>query len=56
MRGMLFLQTFLTLCPAAFLATKLSGTPTAVAIFCSAADKFVNWYNEKFRFRMNTHH
>lgn len=34
--------TFFTVCPAAFLASKLSGTPTAADIFCSAADSKVN--------------
>lgn len=34
--------TFFTVCPAAFLATKLSGTPMAADIFCSAADSEVN--------------
>ena len=34
--------TFFTVWPAAFLATKLSGTPTAADIFCSEADNRLN--------------
>lgn len=40
--NMLTPVTFLTVCPAAFRATKLSGTPTAADIFCSEADSRVN--------------
>lgn len=35
-------HTLFTVCPAAFLATTLSGTPTAAAIFCSAMDRRLN--------------
>lgn len=35
-------HTLFTVCPAAFLATKLSGMPTSADIFCSAADRRLN--------------
>lgn len=39
-------STFFTVCPAACLTTKLSGTPMAVDILCSAGDSSVNCINE----------